>query len=115
MLGPVLYLFLYHNSRRVCNIARIIMSMQHSSLADDNRVPLEDLESGGSTGSHDPQAGSAADRAKRSESETEVRYPISYIYAGYFFHIVYAITFIHCCMVMQCVGTLQGTPATSIV
>ena len=40
MLGPVLYLFLYHNSRRVCNIARIIMSMQHSLLADDNRVPL---------------------------------------------------------------------------
>ena len=32
---------------------------------------LEDLESGG-TGSHDPQAGLAADGAKRSESETEM-------------------------------------------
>ena len=40
----------------------------------DNGVTRKDLESGG-TGSHNPQAGLAADRAKRSE--TEVRYLIS--------------------------------------
>ena len=32
---------------------------------------VEDLESGGSTGSQDAQAVLAADRANRSESETE--------------------------------------------